>query len=232
MGLTLVGADRVIIYDPSWNPAEDSQAIDRCYRIGQTKEVVVFRLIAAGTVEEKMYEKQVHKDGIRRVVMTSAGNSTKRYFDRNELRRLFSLSEEGKCDVLDRLGQADQCDRVSVESLEHGTLASMHKSIVGISKHDALYAANSVVSLLDDSPRTSSTFEESSGRSAWSSTSTTQTNNATADNNFPKPTVMGRSQRALLKKRGEVDKENSIFKLGNDSKDRSRKCDHSNAAWA
>lgn len=59
VGLTLTGADRTIIYDPSWNPAEDSQAVDRCYRIGQTKEVVVFRLIAAGTVEEKMYEKQV-----------------------------------------------------------------------------------------------------------------------------------------------------------------------------
>lgn len=54
IGLTLTGADRAIIYDPSWNPAEDSQAIDRCYRIGQTKAVTVFRFIAAGTVEEKV----------------------------------------------------------------------------------------------------------------------------------------------------------------------------------
>ena len=66
IGLTLVGADRVVVYDPSWTPAEDAQAVDRCYRIGQTKPVQVFRLITAGTVEEKMYEKQVHKDGIRR----------------------------------------------------------------------------------------------------------------------------------------------------------------------
>ncbi len=54
IGLTLTGADRAIIYDPSWNPAEDSQAVDRCYRIGQEKDVSVFRLIAAGTVEEKV----------------------------------------------------------------------------------------------------------------------------------------------------------------------------------
>ena len=54
VGLTLTGADRAIIYDPSWNPAEDSQAVDRCYRIGQTKEVAVFRLITAGSVEEKV----------------------------------------------------------------------------------------------------------------------------------------------------------------------------------
>lgn len=54
IGLTLTGADRAIIYDPSWNPAMDSQAVDRCYRIGQEKPVKVFRLIAAGTVEEKV----------------------------------------------------------------------------------------------------------------------------------------------------------------------------------
>jgi DNA excision repair protein ERCC-6 len=54
IGLTLTGADRAIIYDPSWNPAEDSQAVDRCYRIGQTKEVAVFRFITAGSVEEKV----------------------------------------------------------------------------------------------------------------------------------------------------------------------------------
>jgi DNA excision repair protein ERCC-6 len=54
VGLTLNAADRVILYDPAWNPASDSQAIDRCYRIGQTKDVFVYRLIAAGTVEEKV----------------------------------------------------------------------------------------------------------------------------------------------------------------------------------
>ena len=43
----------------SWNPAEDRQAVDRAYRIGQTRAVVVYRLITASTVEEKMYEKQV-----------------------------------------------------------------------------------------------------------------------------------------------------------------------------
>jgi DNA excision repair protein ERCC-6 len=50
-GLNLTAADRVIIFSPSWNPADDSQAVDRCYRIGQTKDVDVFRFITAGTVE-------------------------------------------------------------------------------------------------------------------------------------------------------------------------------------
>ena len=51
IGLTLTGADRAIIYDPSWNPADDSQVVDRCYRIGQKKDVTVYRFIMAGTVE-------------------------------------------------------------------------------------------------------------------------------------------------------------------------------------
>ncbi|CAB1110859.1 unnamed protein product [Ectocarpus sp. CCAP 1310/34] len=58
-GITLTGADRVILFDPSWNPADDMQAVDRAYRIGQKRDVIVYRMIAAGTVEEKMYEKQV-----------------------------------------------------------------------------------------------------------------------------------------------------------------------------
>lgn len=47
-GITLTGADRVILFDPSWNPAEDMQAVDRAYRIGQTRDVLVYRMIAAG----------------------------------------------------------------------------------------------------------------------------------------------------------------------------------------
>lgn len=51
LGLTLTAADRVIIVDPAWNPTVDSQSVDRAYRIGQTRDVVVYRLISCGTVE-------------------------------------------------------------------------------------------------------------------------------------------------------------------------------------
>jgi DNA excision repair protein ERCC-6 len=51
IGLTLTGADRAIIYDPSWNPSDDLQAADRLYRIGQNQNVTIYRFIAAGTVE-------------------------------------------------------------------------------------------------------------------------------------------------------------------------------------
>jgi SNF2 family DNA or RNA helicase len=54
VGLNLTAADTVIIFDPWWNPAVEEQAIDRAHRIGQDKAVFIYRLVAAGTVEEKM----------------------------------------------------------------------------------------------------------------------------------------------------------------------------------
>ncbi len=54
VGLNLVSADTVVLYDPWWNPAVEEQAIDRAHRIGQTKPVFVHKLVAAGTIEEKM----------------------------------------------------------------------------------------------------------------------------------------------------------------------------------
>ena len=57
-GLNLTGADTVIFYDHDWNPANDRQAQDRAYRIGQTRNVTVYRLVSVGTIEEKIIERQ------------------------------------------------------------------------------------------------------------------------------------------------------------------------------
>lgn len=55
LGVNLTGANRVIIYDPDWNPATDTQARERAWRIGQEKQVTIYRLLSAGTIEEKVY---------------------------------------------------------------------------------------------------------------------------------------------------------------------------------
>ncbi|CDW81150.1 dna excision repair protein ercc-6-like protein [Stylonychia lemnae] len=58
LGLNLTRADRAIILDPDWNPANDNQCIDRLYRIGQRKDVIVYRFICVGSVEEHMYRSE------------------------------------------------------------------------------------------------------------------------------------------------------------------------------
>jgi SNF2 family DNA or RNA helicase len=60
-GLNLTGADRAVILDPDWNPANDNQAVDRCFRIGQKRDVIVYRLITMGGIEEKIYRRQIFK---------------------------------------------------------------------------------------------------------------------------------------------------------------------------
>ncbi len=74
VGLNLTGADVVIHYDPWWNLAVQNQATDRAHRIGQTKMVVVYRLIAKGTIEEKIQELQESKRALsEQVIQGDAG---------------------------------------------------------------------------------------------------------------------------------------------------------------
>ena len=63
-GLNLTGADTVVLYDLWWNPAVEQQAADRAHRIGQKNVVQVIRLVARGTVEEKMYALQQRKKNL------------------------------------------------------------------------------------------------------------------------------------------------------------------------
>ncbi|KAG8215230.1 RAD26-like SNF2 family DNA-dependent ATPase [Butyriboletus roseoflavus] len=60
-GLNLTGANKVVIFDPNWNPAHDLQAMDRAYRFGQTRDVYVYRLLGAGSIEELIYARQLYK---------------------------------------------------------------------------------------------------------------------------------------------------------------------------
>ncbi|CAK9059136.1 unnamed protein product [Durusdinium trenchii] len=78
VGLNLTAADRVVLVDPAWNPATDAQAVDRAYRIGQTKEVRVYRLIMSGLVEDKMFRLQVFKMGLTRTALEA--DQQHRYF--------------------------------------------------------------------------------------------------------------------------------------------------------
>jgi SNF2 family DNA or RNA helicase len=77
-GLNLTAADTVVHFDPWWNPAVEDQASDRAHRIGQKKVVNVYRLVAAGTIEEKILQlKQKKKDLFNAVLTEDAGGAKK-----------------------------------------------------------------------------------------------------------------------------------------------------------
>ena len=89
LGLNLHAAEYVYLLDPWWNPAVEAQAIDRAHRIGQTRKVFAYRLIARDTVEEKVLELQKSKRDLADAIIT-ADNSVMRNLTRDDLELLLS----------------------------------------------------------------------------------------------------------------------------------------------
>ncbi|XP_064468001.1 DNA excision repair protein ERCC-6-like [Ornithodoros turicata] len=139
VGLTLTAADRVVIYDPSWNPATDAQAVDRAYRIGQTRNVVVYRLVTCSTVEEKIYRRQIFKDSIIKQTTGKQRDPT-RYFTRQELRELFTLEDPTYSNTQVQLEDMHTHNRRTDEGLESHIKFLQRNNIFGVSHHDLMFS--------------------------------------------------------------------------------------------
>nr|XP_015799739.2 DNA excision repair protein ERCC-6 [Nothobranchius furzeri]XP_015799740.2 DNA excision repair protein ERCC-6 [Nothobranchius furzeri]XP_054606048.1 DNA excision repair protein ERCC-6 [Nothobranchius furzeri] len=91
LGVNLTGANRVIIYDPDWNPSTDTQARERAWRIGQKQQVTIYRLLTAGTIEEKIYHRQIFKQFLTNRVLKDP--KQRRFFKSNDIYELFTLAD-------------------------------------------------------------------------------------------------------------------------------------------
>ncbi|KAK0463087.1 RAD26-like SNF2 family DNA-dependent ATPase [Desarmillaria tabescens] len=78
-GLNLTKANKVVIFDPNWNPAHDLQAMDRAFRLGQTRDVEVYRLLGGGSLEEQIYGRQLYKQ--QQMAIGYEASVQTRYFD-------------------------------------------------------------------------------------------------------------------------------------------------------
>lgn len=83
----------MIIFDPDWNPANDNQAIDRIYRIGQKRDVIVYWLVTIGGIEESIYRRQIHKLGMNKATMEE-NQTVGEYFSNEDLFELFEFNPE------------------------------------------------------------------------------------------------------------------------------------------
>jgi superfamily II DNA or RNA helicase len=88
VGLNLTAANYVLLFDHDWNPQNDLQAQARCHRIGQTKEVQIFRLVTRGTYEEKMFQVASQKLGLEQAVMSGGSDAKGSRLSKEELDRL------------------------------------------------------------------------------------------------------------------------------------------------
>ena len=121
VGLNLIGANRLVLLEPDWNPATDEQAMARIWRSGQKKRCYIYRLLMTGTIDEKIFQRQLSKTEVadeigRRPAAGSMGRgggaqkgggarSTKRNFTPDELRKLFKLHEATVCETAELMAK-------------------------------------------------------------------------------------------------------------------------------
>ncbi|ELR14933.1 DNA repair and recombination protein RAD54B, putative [Acanthamoeba castellanii str. Neff] len=72
VGFNLVGSNRIVLFDPDWNPANDAQAMGRVWRYGQKKKCWIYRFASTGTIEEKIFQRQVAKEGLSNAIMDAS----------------------------------------------------------------------------------------------------------------------------------------------------------------
>jgi superfamily II DNA/RNA helicase len=129
IGLNITSANKVVVVDPNWNPSYDLQAQDRAYRIGQTRDVEVFRLISQGTLEEIIYARQIYKQQQANIGYNAT--SERRYFagvqDRKDqkgeifgLKNLFAYQNEHVVlrDIVNKTNIAESRADVKIAQLE------------------------------------------------------------------------------------------------------------------
>ncbi|CAF1123246.1 unnamed protein product [Adineta steineri] len=135
VGINLYSANRVIIFDVSWNPAHDLQAMFRSYRLGQKKPVYVYRIIGKGTMEEKIYKRQITKQAMSQRVVDA--KQLDRHFTYDELAQLYQFEPDIGNDPLDKYDAdrikdkvlrklMDECKDLIVSYREHDSLLIHH----------------------------------------------------------------------------------------------------------
>ncbi|KAF8425851.1 SNF2 family N-terminal domain-containing protein [Tirmania nivea] len=100
-GINLIGASRLVLFDLDWNPATDHQAMARIHRDGQLREVKIYRMITTGCIDEKIYQRQLSKQGLANSIMDQRLSASS--FSLAELRDLFTLDEGTDCQTHDLL---------------------------------------------------------------------------------------------------------------------------------
>ncbi|KAK7204212.1 SNF2 family N-terminal domain-containing protein [Myxozyma melibiosi] len=102
-GINLIGASRLVLFDTDWNPSVDLQAMARIHRDGQTMPVHIYRLLTTGCIDEKIYQRQLTKQGLADNLMDGKSGSAENSFTMTELRDIFKLHVDTTCHTHDLL---------------------------------------------------------------------------------------------------------------------------------
>nr|XP_019957050.1 PREDICTED: helicase ARIP4 isoform X1 [Paralichthys olivaceus]XP_019957051.1 PREDICTED: helicase ARIP4 isoform X1 [Paralichthys olivaceus] len=116
LGVNLIGANRVVVFDASWNPCHDAQAVCRVYRYGQRKPCYIYRLVCDYTLEKKIYDRQVSKQGMSDRVVDDLNPVLN--FTRKEVESLLHFVEEEHGAEKIPLGSSDDFEEVIYQACQ------------------------------------------------------------------------------------------------------------------
>lgn len=123
-GINLIGGNRLVLFDPDWNPANDKQAAGRIWREGQKKRCFIYRFASTSTVEEKIIQRQLSKEGLQQVVENKDQTNA---FSTEELKSLFMRRKDTVSDTHDAL-RCKRCKSVKAYEIRSKNLSEWQKN--------------------------------------------------------------------------------------------------------
>ncbi|KAH9871095.1 hypothetical protein J1614_006669 [Plenodomus biglobosus] len=132
-GINLAAADTVILFDSDWNPQQDLQAMDRAHRIGQTRNVIVYRFATRNTVEQKLLESAEAKRRLEKLVIRKGGV-------RNDRGKARGNEKEQEVEELQKLLRRSDGEKFDIEGTENGKLMSEEELEILLDRSDDAYA--------------------------------------------------------------------------------------------
>lgn len=155
-GLNLIGGNRLILFDMSWNPADDKQAAARVWRDGQQRRVYVYKFMTTGTIEEKIFQRQINKEGLQSVVdkkSDSGRQAETNVMSFEELRDLFTYNPDTLSTTYEHMVlEKDEEDIISQDTCKRVRTEEVDKKQQGNPKEDDLanWGLHSDVSTVPD----------------------------------------------------------------------------------
>lgn len=141
VGINLTGADTVVFYDSDWNPTMDAQAQDRCHRIGQTRDVHIYRLVSERTIEENILKKANQKRLLGDLAI-EGGNFTTAFFKKQTIHDLFNVDDNPPQEAQEAVGigqkssatpAGEDDDRDPTEASKQGAFESALSAVEDVS---------------------------------------------------------------------------------------------------
>mmetsp|Transcript_14093 Transcript_14093/g.10144 ORF Transcript_14093/g.10144 Transcript_14093/m.10144 type:complete len:177 (+) Transcript_14093:115-645(+) len=125
LGINLTAANKVVVFDPDWNPMVDVQATERALRIGQKREVAIYRFVVDDTIEEKIYHRQIFKKYLSDKILQDP--SKRRLFEKSNLHELFDPPKRAvNFRKLDKLLEKFKEAPTDLEELEKDIVGETH----------------------------------------------------------------------------------------------------------